>query len=126
MSATLTVSQLKSALTNAQIVDARTKGLAAGDTVDPVAEEITAALAKVDTYAAGYTVNPGLLTGWARDIAAHQVAKRLGDPTETQTKSFERANRELEDLRDGKFKNIPRVPGTSSGKVISGGEPKIH
>jgi hypothetical protein len=125
MSATLTESQLKSALTNEQIVAAKTKGLAEGDTVDPVAEEIAAAIAKVDTYAAGYVVNPGLLTGWSRDLAAHNVAKRLGTPTDRQVATFERANKELEELRDGKFKNIPRVPGTSSGKVASGGKPKI-
>lgn len=125
MPASLSDSQLKSALTNEQIVAARTKGLAAGDTVDPVAEEISSALAKVDTYCAGYEVPAGLLTGWARDIAAHQVAKRLESPTEDQVRAYERALKELEDVRDGKFPNLAKVAGATSGKVKSGGNKKI-
>ncbi len=119
MSAVLTASQLKSALTAEQLAAARSKGLQPGD-LDPVAEEITAALAKVDTYAAGRTVAAGLLTGWARDIAAHQVAKRLGSANEDQIRAYERALKELEDLRDGKFANL-----TTTGKVLYGGREKI-
>ena len=122
MPATLEISQLKAALTAKQISAAQTKGLQPGDP-DPVAEEISAALAKVDTYAAGYDVLPGLLTGWARDVACHQVAKRLGVVTDDQVRSYERANKELEDLRDGKFPNIPRLD--SAGKVLSGSRPKV-
>lgn len=125
MSATLTVSQLKAALTNEQIVAARTKGVSAGDSMDPVEEEITTALDKVDTYAAGYVVPPGTLTGWARDLAAHNVAKRLGSPTADQIRVYDRANKELEDLRDGKFRNIPRLPAASTGKVAAGSRPKV-
>ena len=123
--ATLTVPQLKAALTNEQIVAARTKGVSAAETIDPVAEEIAAALAKVDTYAAGFDVPEGMLTGWAREIAAHGVAKRLGTPTADQVRTYERANKELEDLRDGKFSNIPRIAGASSGKVASGSRDKV-
>jgi hypothetical protein len=123
--ATLTVPQLKAALTNEQIVAARTKGVSAADTVDPVAEEIATALAKVDTYSAGYDVPAGLLTGWSREIAAHNVAKRLGTPTADQVRTFERTNKELEDLRDGKFPNIPRIAAPSSGKVASGSREKV-
>lgn len=125
MPATLTVPQLKAVLTNEQIVNARTKGVSAADTIDPVEEEINAALAKVDTYSAGYVVNPGLLTGWARDLAGHNVAKRLGTPTADQIRCFDRANKELEDLRDGKFPNIPRIAATNSGKVASGSRDKV-
>lgn len=127
MATTLTDSQLKSALTNEQIVKARTKGLAEGDVVDPVAEEIAAACAKVDTYAAGWLVGTGMLTGWARDLAAWHVAKRLDNPTEAQTKAKERAEKELEDLRDGKFSGIAREPEaeTGKGKVKSGGRDKV-
>ncbi|MEO5915564.1 MAG: hypothetical protein ABIS50_15125 [Luteolibacter sp.] len=125
MSATLTVPQLKSALTNDQIVKARTTGIGEGETIDVVAEEITAACAKVDTYCAGYVVPEGLTTGWARELAAHNVAKRLGTPTPDQVRTFERTNTELEDLRDGKFPNIAKVAGATAGKVISGSRPKV-
>ena len=125
MPATLTDSQLKSALTNEQIVAARTKGLAADDTVDPVAEEITAALATVDTYAGGWDVPPGMLTNWSRHLAAHNVAKRLGSATADQIRTFEQTNKELEDLRDGKFTNIPKIAGATAGKVLSGGRNKV-
>lgn len=124
MAATLTDTRLKSALTNEQIVAARTRGTSAADASDPVQEEIAAACAKVDTFASGYTVPAGMLTAWAADLAAHNVAKRLGTPTADQVRTYERANKELEDLRDGKFKNIPKVDG-SSGKVISGGRAKV-
>ena len=127
MPATLAESQLKAALTNEQIVAAKTKGLADGDTINPVAEEITAALAKVDTYTAGWIVPAGLLTGWARDIAAWQVAKRLDTPTEAQTKAKERAEKELEDVRDAKFPGLARNPAAAgaSGKVASGSRTKV-
>lgn len=127
MATTLTDSQLKSALTNEQIVKARTRGLAEGDTIDPVAEEIGAACAKVDTYAAGWVVPAAMLTGWAREIAAWQVAKRLDSPTEAQTSAKERAEKELEDLRDGKFTGIDRAPEAAAGKgkVKSGGRDKV-
>ena len=125
MSATLTESPLKSALTNEQIVATRAKGLLPGD-ADPVEEEILTALAKVDTYAAGYDVPAGLLTGWAREIAAHNVAKRLGSPTEDQVRTFERANKELEDLRDGKFPNIARTTtAATTGRVSHGTRTKV-
>lgn len=129
MPATLTESQLKSALTNEQIAKARQEGLAPGDTVDPVAEEISAACAKVDVFCAGYIVPAALFTGWARDIAAWQVAKRLDKPTEEQGKAKERAEKELEDVRDGKFKGIAKdadnAASQGNGKVVSGGRKKI-
>lgn len=127
MPATLTDSQLKATLTHEQILKARTRGLAEGDTFDPVAEEITAALAKVDTYAAGYLPHAGMLTSWARDLASWGVAKRLDTPTESQTKAKERAEKELEDLRDGKFPGIERDPAAagSTGKVSHGSREKI-
>jgi len=127
MPATLTEQQLKSALTNEQIVRARTRGLDEGDTVDPVAEEIEAACAKVDTYAAGWIVAAALTTAWARALAAWEVAKRLDTPTPSQKEAKERAERELEDLRDGKFPGIERSPDAApgAGKVKSGGRDKV-
>jgi len=125
MPATLTVSQLKAALTNEQIVAARTKGVSAADELDPVQEEIEAALAKVDAYTSAFEVPTGLLTGWARELAAHGVAKRLGTPTADQVRSWERTNKELEDVRDGKFANLPAVATPSTGKVRSGGRDKV-
>lgn len=127
MATSLTEAQLKSALTDDQMVKARTRGLAEGDTIDPVAEEITAACAKVDTFAAGWIPPDAMLTGWARDLAAWHVAKRLDVPTESQTKAKERAEKELEDLRDGKFPDLARAAaGTSgAGQVIHGGRDKV-
>ena len=127
MPATLTDAQLKSALTNEQIVAARTKGLAPGDTVDTVGEEIAAACAKVDAYTAGWLPAAALTTGWARDLAAWHVAKRLGAPTDSQTKAKERAEKELEDVRDGKFPGIARDTASeaSAGKIAHGGKKNI-
>jgi phage gp36-like protein len=124
MPATLTESQLKSALTNEQITRSKTK-MGEGETLDPVAEEISAALAKVDTYTTGYEVPESLLTGWARDIAAFHVAKRLDTPTDYQIKAYERALKELEDIRDGKFPNLTKIPGATEGKVKHGTRPKV-
>ncbi len=120
----LTDLQLKSALTNEQIVTARTKSILPGDP-DPVQEEINAAVAKVETYTGGYIVSPFLLTGYARDIAAHQVAKRLSTTTDSQVRAFDRALKEIEDIRDGKFPNLKPAPGAASGKVLHGGRGKV-
>lgn len=127
MPANLTDSQLKAALTNEQILKARTQGLADGDTVDPVAEEISAATAKVDAYTAGWIVPDGLTTGWARDLAAWHVAKRLDTPTEAQTKAKERAETELEAVRDGKFTGLARdaEAAGATGKVKHGSRTNI-
>lgn len=127
MPATLTETQLKAALSAEQIAAARDEGLDAGDTINPVAEEISAALARVDYYAKGWLPAAALLTGWARDIAAWHVAKRLTLPTEPQTKAYERALKELEDLSDGKSPQTPRDPAATAtqGKVSYGGKENI-
>lgn len=127
MPATLTVNQLKAALSAEQIAAARDEGLAPGDTVDPVAESITTALAAVDFYCEGWLPPAARLTGWACDIAAWQVAKRLTLPTEAQTQAHDRALKELEDLRDGKFPQTPRDGSATAtlGKVLAGGKTKI-
>ena len=127
MPATLTETQLKAALSAEQIIAAREEGLEVGDTINPVAEEITAALARVDYYCKGWLPAAALLTGWARDIAAWHVAKRLTLPTDPQTKAYERALKELEDLRDGKAPQTPRDPSATAtqGQVSFGGKNKI-
>lgn len=125
MATTLSESQLKAALTNEQIVKARTKGLAEGDTINPVAEEINAACARVDAFCAGYLPSAALTTGWARSLCAWEVAKRLDTPTDAQTKAKERAEKELEDVRDGKFKGIACDTSAGTGKVASGSRPKV-
>jgi hypothetical protein len=111
--ATLTAAQLQSALLAGQIDAARTLGMEAADSFDPVAEEIAAACARVDAYAAGWLPGAALLTGWSRDIAAWSLAKRLGEPSASQTAARDRALKELEDLRDGKFRRVPRDGGAS-------------
>lgn len=130
MPTTLTPVQLNAALTSEQIGEARTRSLLPipdGETpTNPVAEEIAAACAKVDTYTAGWIIPAPLATGYARDIAAFQVAKRLGKPTEDQQKAYDRALKELEDIRDGKFPNLVRdTTTTATGKVRGGTRPNI-
>lgn len=127
MPATLTSDQLKAALSAEQINAARDEGLDVGDTVDPITEAITTACATVDAYCAGWLPEAARLTGWARDLAAWHVAKRLTLPTEPQTAARERALKELEDLRDGKFPQTPRDTAATAtqGKVISGGKTNI-
>ena len=126
MPATLTDSQLKAALTNEQIVKARTKGIGEDETIDVVAEEIATACSKVDTFCSGYIVAAGTLTGWARDLCAFAVAKRLDTPTDSQKVAYETANSDIKDVRDGKFPNLEKVAGATSGKVASGGKKQIE
>lgn len=132
MPATLTLLQLNSALTAEQITKTRTASLLPAEAgvpaFDPAAEEIAAALAKVDTYVAGWIVAPALLTGYARDLAAWHLAKRIGKPTEDQDTAKDRALKELEDIRDGKFPGLQRDPATTatpSGKIKGGSKPNI-
>jgi len=117
----LTVTQLNTALTNEQIAEARTAGVAEG-APDPAAEEIAGAIAKVSSYTAGYTLPGPWGTNLARALAAHNLASRLGKPTGDQVRIFERANKELEDIRDGKFPNLEKDPehAGATGKVVSG------
>lgn len=131
---TLTLHQLNSALTSEQIGKVRTDRLLPPPEEgplppDPAEEEIAAACAKVDTYTAGWIVAAPLLTGYARDIAAWHLAKRLGKPTGEQDTAKDRALKELEDIRDGKFPGIlpdpdaapqtpPKIKGGSRAKIL--------
>ena len=115
----LSEAQLLSALTKPQIASAR-KEFDEED-VDPIAEEIGAAVAKVQAYTAGRDVPAALLTGYARDLSAHQVAKRVGKATPDQVRAYERALKELEDWRDGAF---DRAAGADGG-VAGGSKPNI-
>lgn len=123
----LTAEHLLAALSAEQIAAARTEGLAPTDTLDPVVEAVLTACAVVDFYSAGWLPATARLTGWACDLAAWQIAKRLTEPTEAQTAARTRTLRELEELRDGKFPQTPRDPSATAtpGKVLSGGKPKI-
>lgn len=122
----LTLTQLNTALTNEQIAQARTQGVTEG-AEDPAAEEIAGAISKVETYTAGYTLPGPWATNLARALAAHNLATRLGKPTEDQVRIFDRANKELEDIRDGKFPNLVKDPEGigSTGKVRSGSRRNI-
>lgn len=123
---TLTITQLNTALTNEQITKARETGVADG-AEDPALEEIQGAIDKVDSYTAGWIVPAAWLTNLARALAAHNLATRLGKPTTDQVRIFDRANKELEDIRDGKFPNLekdPDHPG-ATGKVITGSRKNI-
>lgn len=114
---TLSISQLNAALTSEQIGAARSRSLVSTETgeplPDPVLEEIDAACAKVDTYTAGWLVPESLRTSYARDIAAWAIAKRLSNATEDQGTARERALKELEEIRDGKFPGIARDPAAT-------------
>ena len=127
MPATLTPDQLKAALSAEQINAARDEGRDIGDELDPITEAITAACATVDAYCAGWIPAAARHTGWARDLAAWYVAKRLTQPTEAQTAARDRALKELEDLRDGKFPQTPRdtTATATQGQVIFGGKTNI-
>lgn len=127
---TLTATQLNVALTSEQIGEARTRSVtppAEGQPVlDPVAEEITAACAKVDQYITGWLLAESLATAYARDLAAWAVAKRLSKPTAEQDTAKDRALKELEDIRDGKFPGIERDPEATvpTRKILSGSKGK--
>jgi len=121
MPASLTIAQLNSTLTAEQLTRARTQSLIQPATgSDPVTEEITAACAIVDTYSAGRILPAALATALARDLAAWNIARRLGTPTEQQTTARDRAYTDLESIRDGKFPGIPLDPtaATTTGTPI--------
>jgi hypothetical protein len=93
-----------------------------------VAQAIATARARVDAFGTGWDAPAALLTGWACDLAAWAVTNRLTIQTEGQTATKDRAQRELEDLRDGKFPGIPRTPGGSAattGRLTYGGRLNI-
>lgn len=132
MPTTLTLHQLNAALTSEQIGKVRTDRLlpppdSGPPPPDPAQEEIAAACAKVDTYISGWIVPDALATGYARDLAAWHLAKRLGKPTDEQDAAKDRALKELEDIRDGKFPGLQRDPNATppEGKVRGGSRKNI-
>lgn len=127
MPTTLTDADLLAALPAELLAAARREGLEPGSTLDPVAEAILTACAVVDFYCAGWLPSAARLTGWACDLAAWQIAKRLTEPTKNQTEARSRTLKELEDLRDGKFPQTPRasVAPALLGKVSHGSRPNI-
>jgi hypothetical protein len=119
----LTESQLHAALTAEQIAAIEANRPSWDSAVpSPVLEEITAATAKVEAYAAGWEPAAALLTSWARAIAAWELCKRLGIQNEGQKEARDRALKELEDLRSGLFAGIPRASG---GRVAHGSRENI-
>lgn len=125
MPATLTVDQLRAAFTAAQIEAIDDQWPTISGTPDPVAEEILAALSRVDAYSAGWSPAAALLTGWTRDLAAWHILKRLALASEDHRRAYERALTELEELRDGKFQNTPRAATPTTGRVSYGSREKI-
>jgi len=115
----LTETQLLAVLTEDQLAEARSQAAGA---CDPVAEAIGFATARVDTYTYGFDAPAAMLTGYARALAAWEIAARLGTPTETLTNARDTAMKELEGIRDGKF---PGLVGSASapslGTIYAGG-----
>jgi hypothetical protein len=122
MAATLTLDQLYAALLAPEIEAVTANFPTEDNEPDPVAEEILSALARVDAYATGWAAPAALLTGWARDIAAWHILKRLDIAKENHAKAMDRALKELQDLRDGKFSGVTRA---TTGRLLYGGKENI-
>jgi len=122
---TLTEAQLFSALTHEQVEAVRSHWPVTGDEPNPVAEEITAACARVDAYTAGWAPAAALLTAWARDLAVWAVLKRLGLATEDHAAAKTTALDELKAVSEGKFPGISRTSNPITGNVSHGSREKI-
>jgi hypothetical protein len=125
MPATLTHAQLLSALTEQQVQAVESYWDAGAGQDDPVAEEIAAALARVDAYTAGWAPSPELLTGWARAIAAWHILARMDLATEAHAQAKDTALEELRAVRAGEFPGIARAANAVTGAVAYGGRDKI-
>ena len=123
MPATLTTAQLTAAFTAEQYAAVLDNPPPDKSSDEAMADETAAALARVDSYCAGWTVPAALLTGWARDITAWHVLKRLNLASAEQTAAKDRALIELAEVRDAKFPGITRAAG--SGTVLCGGRTRV-
>jgi hypothetical protein len=127
MAAALSTTQLFAALTAEQIAALAANPPSTPGAPDAVAEEISAALAKVDAYTAGWLPSAALATSWARALAAWEICKRLGIQSEGQKEARDRTLKELEEVRDGKFQGIAADTGTpaAGARVSYGGKADI-
>ena len=127
MAATLTTNQLYAALTAEQIAALEANPPSTPGAPDAVAEEISAALSRVDTYTAGWLPSAALTTSWARALAAWEVCKRLGIQSDGQKEARDRTLKELEEVRDGKFTGIAADTATppAGSRVSYGGGTNI-
>lgn len=125
MPATLTEAQVYSALTQPQMEAVRSHWPLTGDEPNPVAEEIAAAIARVDAYTAGWNPSAALLSAWARDLAVWHILKRLDLATENHDKARATALEELKAVSEGKFPGIARTDTPITGNVAYGSRDKI-
>lgn len=126
MPATLTESQLYSALTQEHMEAVRSHWpVTATAEPDPIAEEIAAACARVDAYTAGWAPAAALLTAWARDIAVWHVLKRLELVTDAHSQAKDTALEELKAVSEGKFPGVARTETPITGTVAHGTREKI-
>lgn len=125
MPASLTESQIYSALTQPQHEAVRSHWPITGDVPNPVDEEIAAACARVDAYTAGWNPPAALLSAWARDIAVWHLLKRLELATEAHAAAKNTALEELKAVSEGRFPGIARAASPITGTVSHGTRPKI-
>lgn len=102
MPALLTISDLLGAIPAGQLADVSASA-PAGE--DPVTVIMLHACATVDGYVGRHMVPAGMMTRWARDLAAYDVAKLLDKPTDAQRVARDTALAALAEVRDGKFSN---------------------
>lgn len=80
--------------------------LHAGDT-DPETAAIARAQSTVDRYAARYALDDDTRKNFLRDLTLYYLCARVADVPANRQSAYDETMRELRDIRDGKYPDLP-------------------
>lgn len=80
--------------------------LHAGD-ADPEAAAIARAQATLARYAARYTLDDDTRKGFLSDLTLYYLSARVADIPANRQAAYDQTMRELRDIRDGKYPDLP-------------------
>ena len=107
MAITFVRADLLSDISDKELTALSTKLVNDGDP-EPVDTAIARAVAVVSRYTERFLVPDDQFKGYVRDLAIYFLMPRLGAIPDKRQKAYDQTMRELKDIRDFKFKDLPQ------------------
>ena len=125
---TFTRADLLADISDAELTPLTEKLVNYGDP-DPVATTIAEEQSRMERFIHRYDIEDAWLKNLLRPLVLWSLYKRLGGIPDKRQKAYDEVMKELREIRDGKFKDIPLkdpLPSdTGAGKGKWGGDEKL-
>jgi hypothetical protein len=106
MAVDFTRTDLLTDISDRELTALTAKLIHAGD-ADPVSAAIARAQMTVERYTARYTLDSDTEKGFIRDLTLYYLYSRVTDAPPNRLTAYEQSLREMRDIRDGKYPNLP-------------------